>query len=94
MLKKLTLTLLFVTLSFTFVQGKGVEIKTYGVSDRTVAASTTDIFTVKYTGLANTGVGTTVYLAGNVIDTTFTAPNLHLFLNLDLQLQFYLLWLI
>ncbi|KAB2845625.1 MAG: ammonia-forming cytochrome c nitrite reductase subunit c552 [Melioribacteraceae bacterium] len=74
MLKKLTLTLLFVTLSFAFVQGQAVEIKTYGVSDRTVAASTTDIFTVKYTGLANTGVGTTVYLAGNVIDTTFTSP--------------------
>lgn len=74
MLKKLTLSLLFIALSFTMVQGQSVEIKTYGISDRTVAADANDIFDLKYNGLANVGVGTKIYLIGNAVDTTFTAP--------------------
>ncbi|MFZ1290293.1 MAG: T9SS type A sorting domain-containing protein [Melioribacteraceae bacterium] len=74
MLKKITITMLLFFLSLGMINSQTLEVKPYGISDRGVAADTNDIFTVKYNGLSNVGVGTTVYLAGEAVDTTFSSP--------------------
>lgn len=61
-------------LSFGMINSQTLEVKPYGLSDRSIVADTNDIFTVKYNGLSNVGVGTTVYLAGEAVDTNFTSP--------------------
>ncbi|MBK7105640.1 MAG: ammonia-forming cytochrome c nitrite reductase subunit c552 [Ignavibacteriae bacterium] len=74
MLKKITITMLLFFLSFGMINSQTLEVKPYGLSDRSIVADTNDIFTVKYNGLSNVGVGTTVYLAGEAVDTNFTSP--------------------
>ena len=64
MLKKLTITMLFLFLSFGMINSQTLQIKPYGISDRGVAADTNDIFDLKYNGLMNVGVGTKIYIAG------------------------------
>lgn len=48
---------------------QSVKVITYSVSSRTVDADTNDIFTMKYNGLSNVEVGTTVYSSGIGVDT-------------------------
>ena len=74
MIKKLTIITIFLMLICVSTKGQSVEIKPHGISSRGVEADSNDIFKVKYNGLSNVGVGTTVYLVGEVVDTTFTNP--------------------
>ncbi|MBI1932520.1 MAG: ammonia-forming cytochrome c nitrite reductase subunit c552 [Ignavibacteriales bacterium] len=74
MLKKITLTMLLLFLSFGMINSQSLEVRPLGISDRGVAADTSDIFKVKYNGLTNVGVGSTVYLVGEAVDTNFTSP--------------------
>jgi len=73
MLKKLTITMLFLFLSYGMINSQSLVVKPYGISDRGAAKDSTDIFDVRYNGLLNVGVGTKIYV-GAKSDAELMSP--------------------
>jgi len=74
MLKKLTITIIFLLSCLAATQAQSLNLNTFGQSDRDVAIDTLDMFDVAYDGLQNVGVNSKVYLKAS-LDSAFTSPN-------------------
>lgn len=71
---KLTILISLILLLSSVNLAQEPILETYGVSPRVADEDTTDIFTYRYNGLTNVGVGTKVYLKGSVTEGALTNP--------------------
>ena len=75
MKKSLTIVILTLLFCSSGLIAQEITCTPYGVSPYMVSLDTVEMyFDSRFTGIANVGVGTKMYLKGEFVDSTLTAP--------------------